>query len=38
MPLFTDNYTDALDFADGDIKTNWEFYRERFLREAKNDR
>ncbi len=37
MALFTDNYAEALDFADADIKSNWEFYRERFLMEVKND-
>lgn len=36
-PLFTHNYDEALDFADADIKTNWEFYRELFLKEAEND-
>jgi hypothetical protein len=33
-PLFTDNYAEALDFADTDIKDNWESYREHFLQEA----
>lgn len=36
-PLFLHNYTDALDFADADIKTNWELYCQRFLKEAEND-
>lgn len=36
--LFTHNYAEALEFADADIKTNWEFYRERFLKEVQNDR
>ena len=38
IPLFTHNYAEALDFADADIKTNWELYRERFLKEANHDR
>ena len=37
IPLFTCNCTEALDFADADIKTGWEFYRERFLKEVEND-
>lgn len=37
IPLYTHDYTEALDFADVDIKTNWELYRERFLKEARND-
>lgn len=37
IPLFTHNYAEILDFADADIKTNWEFYREQFLKEVEND-
>lgn len=36
-PMFTHDYAEALDFADADIKINWEFYRERFLEEVEND-
>lgn len=36
-PIFVKDYNDALTFAEGDLKDNWEFYRERFLGEVKND-
>lgn len=36
-PIFAQNYNDALTFAEGDLKDNWEFYRERFLKEVKDD-
>lgn len=36
-PLFVYDYNEALSFAEGDIKSNWELYKERFLREAKRD-
>jgi len=36
-PLFVNNYNDALNFADADIKINWQLYMKRFLEEAKND-
>ncbi len=32
-PLFIHDYEDALTFAESDLKTNWEIYKERFLRE-----
>ena len=35
-PLFAKDYNDALTFAESDLKTNWEIYKERFLKEAKN--
>jgi len=31
-PLFTQNYNEALTFAEHDIKSNWNAYKERFLR------
>ena len=31
-PLFIYDYNDALTFAESDLKSNWELYRERFLR------
>jgi len=34
-PLFAEDYNDALTFAESDLKTNWEIYKERFLKEAK---
>jgi len=30
-PLFNQNYNDALTFAENDLKTNWEYYKRRFL-------
>lgn len=32
-PLFNQDLNDALTFAENDLKTNWSFYRERFLEE-----
>jgi len=32
-PLFNQNYNDALTFAENDLKTNWEYYKQRFLEE-----
>ena len=32
-PLFNQDLNDALTFAEGDLKTNWLSYRERFLEE-----
>lgn len=34
-PLIFTDYADALNFAQSDIKTNWEKYRENFYREVK---
>ena len=34
-PLFIKDYNEALTFAEADIKSNWELYRERYLREVK---
>jgi len=34
-PLFVKDYNEALTFAEADIKSNWELYRERYLREVK---
>lgn len=31
-PVFIHDYNDALTFAESDLKTNWEMYKERFLR------
>lgn len=30
-PLFNQDYNDALTFAEEDLKTNWEYYKKRFL-------
>jgi len=32
-PLFNQDYNDALTFAESDLKTNWEYYKRRFLEE-----
>lgn len=34
-PLFVKDYNEALTFAEADIKSNWELYRERYLRKIK---
>lgn len=36
-PLVLNNYKDALNFADADIKINWKLYLERFLKEVKQN-
>lgn len=33
-PLFNQDYNDALTFAEGDLKSNWEYYKKRFLEET----
>ena len=33
VPLSVSDYNSALTFAESDLRTNWELYRERFLRE-----
>lgn len=30
-PLFKQDYDDALVFAENDLKSNWEYYKERFF-------
>lgn len=30
-PLFRQDYNDALTFAESDLKTNWEYYKKRFM-------
>ncbi|MFH1318647.1 MAG: hypothetical protein ABIH71_06500 [Candidatus Omnitrophota bacterium] len=32
-PLFNQDYSDALVFAENDLKSNWEYYKNRFLEE-----
>lgn len=32
-PLFNQDYNDALTFAESDLKTNWEYYKKRFMEE-----
>ena len=32
-PLFNQDYNDALTFAENDLKSNWEYYKKRFLEE-----
>lgn len=34
-PLFNQNYNDALTFAENDLKSNWAYYKERFIGENK---
>ncbi|OIO72863.1 MAG: hypothetical protein AUJ85_09155 [Elusimicrobia bacterium CG1_02_37_114] len=36
IPLFLNNYNETLNFADTDIKMNWQLYLKRFLEEVKN--
>jgi hypothetical protein len=35
-PLFNQDYNDALTFAESDLKSNWEYYKSKFL-EAKDE-
>lgn len=37
VPLFYWDYNEALTFAQHDIKSNWEWYREKYEREMKNE-
>lgn len=32
-PMFNQDYNDALTFAENDLKSNWEYYKSRFLEE-----
>lgn len=32
-PLFNQDYNNALTFAENDLKSNWEYYKKRFLEE-----
>jgi len=32
-PLFKQDYNDALTFAENDLKTNWEYYKKRYMGE-----
>lgn len=34
-PLYVYDYNEALTYAEADIKSNWELYRERYLREMR---
>jgi len=36
-PLAMGDYNSILTFAEFDLRTNWELYRERFLREAESN-
>ena len=36
-PLFLQDYNEAIIFAENDLKDNWEFYRDKFMKEANND-
>ena len=31
-PMFTDDYSEALTFAECDIQSNWRIYKQRFLK------
>lgn len=33
-PLFNQDYNDALVFAENDLKSNWKYYKSRFLEEG----
>jgi len=33
-PLFNQDYNDALTFAENDLKSNWRYYKKRFLEGA----
>lgn len=33
-PLFNQDYNDALTFAEHDLKSNWDYYKKRFLEET----
>jgi len=33
-PIFVHTFTEALDFAEADLRANWRGYVERFLKEA----
>ena len=32
-PLFNQDYNDALTFAENDLRTNWQYYKKRFMEE-----
>lgn len=34
-PLFNQDFNDALTFAENDLKSNWVYYKERFIEENK---
>ncbi len=34
-PLFNQDFNDALTFAENDLKSNWAYYKERFIEESK---
>ena len=36
-PLFTQEYNEALTFAEHDIKANWRSYKRQFLQEDENE-
>jgi len=36
-PIFTKNYNEALTFAEYDIKSNWKFYKQQFLRGVRDE-
>ena len=36
-PLFISDFKEALTFSDKDLKTNWSIYKERYLKEARNE-
>jgi hypothetical protein len=37
IPLFVGDYNSTLTFAEMDLRTNWEIYRERFLKEVRGN-
>lgn len=36
-PLFNQDFSSALTFAENDLKLNWEFYKTNFLKNIKNE-
>lgn len=38
IPLLVEDYGQALNYAEGDIKLNWPLYRDRYLEELENEK
>ena len=36
-PIFAKDYSEALTFAEYDIKSNWRIYKQQFLRGVRNE-
>jgi hypothetical protein len=37
MPLFNQDYNDALSFAESDLKSNWLFYKRAFAGDSEDE-